>query len=233
MSKERFSFYKEYPKTCKPDDFWGQVKRTVNGKPVSQEQIDMIVKSIVEGLNLKHNDTLLDLCCGNGALSNLLFSYCSGGLGVDFSEYLISVANRFFSDYEKNREYILNDVVSFCENPVEPMRFTKAVCYGSFSFIEHERAEKLLCLLKMNFSNLKLVYIGNCPDKSLLSEFFKNRPFEPGVENDPDSPIGIWRTRDEFELLAFNTGWKISFRKMPPSFYASHYRYDVILTNEK
>jgi len=30
--------YKEYPKTLDPDDVWGQVRRTVNGKPVSEDQ---------------------------------------------------------------------------------------------------------------------------------------------------------------------------------------------------
>ena len=39
------TFYKEHPKTCDPEDFWGQVKRTVNGKPIPQAQIDMIVES--------------------------------------------------------------------------------------------------------------------------------------------------------------------------------------------
>ena len=31
--------YKEYPKTLPPDDFWGQVRRTVMGKPISESEI--------------------------------------------------------------------------------------------------------------------------------------------------------------------------------------------------
>ena len=50
--------HKEYPKTCRPDDFWGQVKRTVHGKPVSQDQIDMIIYAIRNGLSLSHEDIL-------------------------------------------------------------------------------------------------------------------------------------------------------------------------------
>ena len=34
------SFYKEHPKTCDPEDFWGQVKRTVN------ERYEMIFKAV-------------------------------------------------------------------------------------------------------------------------------------------------------------------------------------------
>jgi SAM-dependent methyltransferase len=229
MKKERFSFYKEHPKTCSPDDFWGQVKRTVNGMPVSQDQIDMIVNAVVAGLELNQDDILLDLCCGNGALSALLFRHCRGGLGVDFSEYLISVANANFSA-PPHETYMLQDVVEYCGNPVTPERFTKMVCYGSFPFIEYERAEAMLRLLGENFPSLARAFIGNCPDRELMAEFFGDRQLEPGTENDPDSPIGIWRSQEEFIALANRCGWHAVIHKMPPQYYAAHYRYDVILS---
>lgn len=229
MSKEKFTFYKEHPKTCSPDDFWGQVKRSVNGVPVSQDQIDMIIIAVITELELVQDDILLDLCCGNGALSALLYKRCNGGLGVDFSEYLISIANENFAA-PPAETYILQDVVEYCERPITPDRFTKAVCYGSFPFIEHERAESLLCLLNNNFPNLKRVFIGNCPDKNLLMDFYDDRTFEPGIEKEPDSPIGLWRTQEEFILLAQSCGWRASIHKMPSHYYAAHYRYDVILS---
>src|SRR5262245_10350175 len=61
--------FKNHPQTCDPDDYWGQVKRTVGGQPVSQEQIDLIVAAVKRGLQLGPEDTLLDICCGNGALT--------------------------------------------------------------------------------------------------------------------------------------------------------------------
>lgn len=229
MSQDKFPFYKEHPKTCEPDDFWGQVKRTVNGEPVSQEQIDMIVDAVVAGLALDSGDTLLDLCCGNGALSTILFNRCRGGLGVDFSEHLISIANRYFAS-PPEQTYILQDVVIFCEDPPTPDKFTKILCYGSFPFIEHERAESLLRLLRNNFANVEKVFIGNCPDKSQLSSFYGDTPFERGTENDPASPIGIWRTEVEFVDMAERCGWQAAIHKMPDKYYAAHYRYDVVLS---
>ncbi|MFC1819350.1 class I SAM-dependent methyltransferase [Thermodesulfobacteriota bacterium] len=231
MNMEKFSFYKEHPKTCAPDDFWGQVKRTINGIPVSQEHIDIIVHAVIEGLQLTKEDNLLDLCCGNGALSTIIFRHCNAGVGVDFSKYLISVAQKNFSDAPRET-YILSDVIDFCEEPRSSDIFSKALCYGSFAYLEHHRAERLLYLLRNNFPNIERVFIGNCPDRGLLSDFVKDRQFEPGTEDDPDSPIGIWRTKEEFSALATCCGWKISFQKMPDYFYAAHYRYDVILTHE-
>ncbi|PCJ83905.1 MAG: hypothetical protein COA54_14665 [Thiotrichaceae bacterium] len=229
MTKEKFRFYKDHPKTCNKDDFWGQVKRTVNGVPVSQDQIDFIVSAVTNELKLNREDMLLDLCCGNGALSALFFEYCSGGLGVDFSEYLISIANKNFSD-SQNKKFILQDVVEFCECPIMANKFTKMVCYGSFSYIEKERAKSLLCLLKSEFHNLERIFIGNCPDKNLLADFYGEQLIEPGIENEPDSPIGIWRTQEEFILLAKDCGWRAAIHKMSDQYYAAYYRYDVILT---
>jgi hypothetical protein len=228
MSNEKFSFYKEYPKGCAEEDFWGQVKRTVNGVPVAQEQIDLIVSAVVSGLCLSKKDVLLDLCCGNGALSNLFFEHCSSGLGVDFSEYLISIANKFFTA-RADFNYILSDVVAFCSNPITPDLFTKAVCYGSFSYLEKDKSEALLVCLAKNFKNLERVFIGNCPDKSCISQFFGSQSRAPEIEDEPDSAVGIWRTKDEFVSMADKCGWKVMFTKMPDLFYAAHYRFDVIL----
>jgi SAM-dependent methyltransferase len=231
MNQNVHRVYNEYSKNCRPDDFWGQVKRTVNGVPASQDQIDMIVSAVVAGLTLNKQDRLLDLCCGNGALSSLLLKHCKGGLGVDFSEYLISVANANFAA-PPDQTYLLRDVVQFCENPVTPDLFSKAVCYASFAYIEHDMAQTLLHLLKKNFPNIKRVFIGNCPDKECLSDFYGDRPFVPGTENDPGSPLGIWRTQEEFISLAEQCGWQARVQKMPEKYFAAYYRYDVVLSRK-
>ena len=41
MAKQDNSFmHKEFPKQFSKDDFWSQIKRTVDGKPVSEDDID-------------------------------------------------------------------------------------------------------------------------------------------------------------------------------------------------
>jgi SAM-dependent methyltransferase len=221
------SFYKEHPKTCDPGDFWGQVKRTVNGKPITQEQIDMIVDAVCNGLELSANDVLLDLCCGNGALTTYFFSRCSGGLGVDFSEYLIEVAR---SNFVKRPQevFLLQDVVDFAHTYPEAERFTKAVCYGSLQYLTKHAAYELFMLLRRRFTRLHRLFIGNVPDKKFARSFFGDR-YKSGIEDSPAEAIGIWRTHEEFRALAEETGWHMDIRYMPKDFYWAHYRYDVIL----
>lgn len=226
---ERFSFYKEHPKSCAPDDFWGQVKRTVNGMPVSDDQIAMIVEAVSYGLDLRQDDLLLDLCCGNGALSRLFFEKCRGGLGVDFSKKLIEVAKENF-ECLPSQVYLLDDVVEHARNETEPERYTKLLCYGSFAYLEAHRAEELVRLCFERFSNASVFYIGNLPDKDQMETFFTDRTYSEGIENEADSAIGIWRTTDELCAIAEAAGWEVSFRTMPKDFYAARYRYDVVLT---
>lgn len=221
-------FYKEHPKTCEPDDFWGQVKRTVNGKPVTQDQIDMIVHAACNALDLTKKDILLDLCCGNGALTTYFFSACKGGLGVDFSEYLIGIAHKHFinSSYE---DYLLEDVLIFVREYSRPDQFTKAICYGSIQYLPRESVTQLFSELRNRFTKLQSLFIGNVPDKEFVMDFFKDK-YEQGIEDSPQNPIGIWWSKEEFIELAKSTGWIPKFTKMPTNFYSSHYRFDVLLT---
>jgi len=221
-------FYKEHPKTCDPDDYWGQVKRTINGKPVTQDQIDMIVAAVCDGVDLARDDFLLDLCCGNGALTSYFFQRCAGGVGVDFSEFLVDIAKQRFSK-RPSEEYLLRDALDYVKHCDRPERFTKAVCYGAFMFFPADSAAELLVVLRRRFTSLASLFIGNLPDKGRIADFFHDGEYRDGIEDDAASPTGIWRTADEFVRISEAAGWSASIRRMPPSFYAAHYRFDAVL----
>lgn len=222
------SDYKEYPKTLDPDDLWGQVRRTMFGKPVTEEQIGMIVGAIRNGLQMKKPDCLLDLACGNGALSRHFFPDCSGFVGSDYSEYLISVAKRKF-EHLPDYEFFCSDVVSHLLSEKRPERFTHVLCYGSFAFFPAADAETALTTLRQRFPNVRRAYIGNLPDKDRAPFFFPAGKDYVAELDQHDSQIGIWRSKEDMTELARQTGWSIQFYMMPETFFASHYRYDAVL----
>jgi cyclopropane fatty-acyl-phospholipid synthase-like methyltransferase len=222
-------YFKEHPKTCAPDDFWGQVKRTVNGKPVTQDQIDMIVAAVRDGLQLGGEDVVLDICCGNGALTTYFFQYSAGGLGVDFSDYLIEVARQNFVKRE-SEAFLLADVVEFARSHERPERFTKAVCYGSFQYLPKDAAAEFLRHLRARFTGLRAFFIGNIPDRERAASFHGKKVAHAKLDS-PETPIGIWRSREEFTKLAADTGWRASYSLMPAAYYGAGYRYDVLLTS--
>ena len=220
--------FKVYPKGLGEKDYWGQVKRTVNGKPVSEDQIQLILNAVCANLELRPGggDTLLDLGCGNGALSQLLFDRIFAFLGVDYSEYLISVAKREFEQLPDFR-FDLADVMDYVIGERAPERFNKVLCYGCFSYFP--LAEDLLSRLYQRFTNVTHVFLGNLPDKARMDHFYRGALPDADELANHDSKIGIWRTAEDLIALAERAGWKARISYMPTTFFASHYRYDVTL----
>lgn len=229
MSSKNDYYFKDHPKTCDPDDFWGQVKRTINGKPITQEQIDLIVQLISDGLQIEHNDQLLDLCCGNGALTVLISKNSAACVGVDMSETLINIANKNFAKAGK-LSFELSDVCQYVRRQPTPNQFTKALCFGSFQYLPHDVAKELLNSLRTRFANIQKFFIGELPNKDCSDAFFKDKNYPPADLDSHATPIGIWRSPDEMIQLAKSTGWNADIRLKPSRYYAAHYRYDVLLT---
>lgn len=221
--------FKDHPQRCDRDDLWGQVKRTVGGKPVTVEQINMIVSAILNGLALEPDDRLLDLCCGNGALTTQVIEHCAGGLGVDYSDLLIEVANERFAR-GLDEQYVLDDALAWLRNGEGPETFSKALCYGAFPYFPPAAALAFLQTLHQRFSGVTQVFLGQLPDRSRMDEFFTNRVRTPGEEDEPGSLMGIWRTQEQMVALAREAGWDARCVRMPETFFSAHYRFDAILT---
>ncbi|RDU98392.1 class I SAM-dependent methyltransferase [Trinickia dinghuensis] len=224
--------YDAHARTCAPDAFWAQVKRTVHGKPVSEEQIEWIVGEIKRKLALVPEDVLLDLACGNGALSHRLVEDCSALVGVDISEYLIEVANRHFAEPPRVT-FAAEGAAQFVSAHADPQRFTKVLCYGSFAYFSEEDARTTLRILNERFVNVNSIFIGNLPDRDRAAAFYALREPQPGELDDPRAQIGIWRTREAFAEMAAACGWDAQFSAMPGEFFSVHYRYDVLLRRSK
>jgi len=225
------SDYKDYPRTLAEDDLWGQVRRTVHGKPVSEEQIAMIVAQVRASLAFEPGDVLLDLACGNGALSSHFFDDVAALHGVDYSDYLIEVAQRRFVIPGRS-SFAVQDAAGYVAAEPEPQRFTKVLCYGSFTFFSAEDARRVLRGLHDRFVNVRRVMIGNLPDRDRAHRFYPAGKDVTAELDDPAAQIGIWRSGPQLEALARDTGWRLELRQMPPDFYAASYRFDAILHRE-
>jgi cyclopropane fatty-acyl-phospholipid synthase-like methyltransferase len=229
MSENIRRRYNEYVRTAAPGDFLSQVRRTLDGKPVPAEQVELIVDRILTGLLLVGEDTVLDLCCGNGVLSDRIFERCLGGTGVDISDELIAVAHENFERLPERR-YIWSDVVDYVQNAQLDREFTKAFCYGSLPHLTDDAVQTMLAELRRRCPTITRAFIGNLPDKAHMMEFYYEDAYVPGMEDDPETSMGIWRTQDEFSALAESAGWSAELLNISPGYYAAYYRYDAILT---
>jgi SAM-dependent methyltransferase len=221
--------YDAWARTVAGDDLWAQVRRTVRGKPVPERQIELIASTILARLDLRPSDTVLDLACGNGALSARLFASCGAYLGSDKSAYLIGIARSRFESPPRRRFAVLGAAEHVRSEP-EPERFTKVLCYGSFAYFSQADAATVLRGLRHRFPAVRRVFIGNLPDRSRAAAFYADRTPSEQELADPNSQIGVWRSREDFAELARSCGWHPEITAMPPEFFAAEYRYDALLT---
>jgi hypothetical protein len=70
----------------------------IGGVVLDDAWMAKIAARIAVQLDLQQEDNLLDVCCGNGALSRALLPYCHHMVGIDFSENLIKQAQSFESN---------------------------------------------------------------------------------------------------------------------------------------
>lgn len=221
--------YDAHARTCDADDLWGQVKRTVNGRPLPDAQIAMIVDTVATLLDLQPCDRLLDLCCGNGALSHHWFGKCTAGLGVDASPHLIEIANARFATRETDR-FVVSEALSHLQKNPRSSNFTKAVCYGSLQYFSPKRAAELLCALRTGCTDISRVVIGNIPDRDRAPLFFTAERMDEAVLDSPLEPVGVWYSTHEFAEMAKRCGWNCTISVMPEGFHAAHYRFDALLS---
>jgi SAM-dependent methyltransferase len=223
------SLYETHARSCDPMDFHGQVMRNPHGKSVGTDQIAMILDAIVQALDIRTHDVLLDLCCGNGAITDPIFARCRGGLGVDLTPYLIEVAKRNF-ERPPDRLYSVADARKYVETADGAERFTKALCYGGFQYLREGDANTMLTALRERYPNVRRALLGSLPDLDRAALFFAEGVPPPLQLRRHDTLFGVWRTEREVVELAERCGWHVELYHMPARFHCAHFRFDVILT---
>lgn len=231
QSEKSQFLYDRFARQHDSGDLHRQVWRTVKGMPIPDDQIDMIVAAIRDGLLLRSEDRLLELACGNGALSQHLIGLCTEYEGIDISDYLIDVAKTHFEN-EPEVTFKCRDALSHVVEAEVPGRFTRMLCYAAFQYFPDPMIVELLNILHRRFVNIDRIFIGNLPDLQNAKAFFGDVLPGQGLLKSNETPTGIWRTQDAFRALCEAAGWRVDFGRMPAAFYASSYRYDAVLTRE-
>ena len=185
--------YKEYPKTLSARRSVGSGEKnrlwqTGAGEP---DPDDGRRHPFWSGIAPK--SVLLDIGCGNAALVARLFPYFDQCLGVDSSEYLISVANARFGS--PRHTFVCEDAVEYAMREPNPLRFDRALCFGMFAYLSDEAARQLLTCLGQRFLNLALFSLGAFPI-AIARTVFSKRAAPAGADLDnPHTQIGVWRTQ--------------------------------------
>jgi len=126
----------------------------------SGEKIDILVKSIMSGLNLKPSDTLIELGCGGGWLIKHFQDRCRRTFALDFSIEMLEIAHRVL----KETRLVCAEVGQI---PFSPETFDCILCYFVFINIDEDSyiEQAILEILRV-LKNGGRALIGQLPDQA-------------------------------------------------------------------
>lgn len=218
------------PASVAEDDLLRQVGKTVGGQPVSEAALEAILCDIRSALTLAADDSLLDLCCGNGLITARCAAYCRDATGVDFSAPLIRVANDRCS--RPNVTYVLADVCALPARVVE-RPYSKILMYEAIQHLAADEVERLLRALRRSTSRDAAILIGSIPDRDRLWSFYdtddRRREYVRRV-NEGTEAIGRWWTQSAISALGARCGYTVAPLPQHPNLHTAHYRFDGLLT---
>ncbi len=205
-----------------------QVGKTVQGAAVSSHLLDVITKSIRSALLLRMEDTVLELCCGNGLITFKVAEHCADIMAIDFSKPLIDTARQRYA--RENICYEVGDAAALSGQPVE-RRFDKIFMQEALQFFLPWQVDGLLSSLAMSASRMAPIFLSSIPDLDRLRDFYdtpdRYRQYCESTARGLE-PIGTWWRRDDLIALVERHGYHATVLKQDAELHTAHYRFDLL-----
>lgn len=229
MSEQIKQYYRERVKNNDRNNFLWQVGKTVGGREVSNEQIELIVKNIASRLQFDKSDVVLDIGCGNGLLTKKISRYVSKVTGIDLTPELYEIAKQY--NLTDNITYINGDVLNF--NIVErDEKFTKVYLYEVIQHLNYREVDTLFTKLKNITVSKAIIFIGGILDVEKKWDFFdtveRRCSYFAGLLSGSD-PLGVWYHKDFFNCLSKKHNLHVEYVAQENKLYTCHYRFDCLL----
>jgi len=218
-------------------DFWNkkaqsenpnlQVGRIKANNEIGDQHLELITASIIDLLRIKASDELLDVCCGNGLLTEMLAPYCKSIVGIDFSDSLIH--NAYHNKKANNTSYFLADARNFSLE----RKFDKIYLYFSFQYFESNKiGENVIRQMLEHLKPGGKILIGDIPNEEKWAVYYdtfekKMRYIKHKIFGRND--MGKFWSKTELDRISHKLnckGRKISQSSLLPYFL---YRFDYLI----
>ena len=213
-----------------PQDKLMQVRRTLHGQPITQDEVAFIRSSLLAALALESEDRVLDLCCGNGLLTLDLAQRARSVVAVDFARPLLASLG------EELAGSGLRNVTVLCEDAMKADfaagTFSKVVMAGALQHFSLAQTVTLFSRLATWLAPGGRLLVTDIPDQSRQWAFHDTperaaahfRALEAGT------PIlGTWFSPEWLERLARFAGFsQVQIQTQPPQRSCAGYRLDLL-----
>jgi len=219
------------PKLVGEKEYLNQVEHTLNGLPYDDGQFQSMVLGICNCLDLKKDDVLLDICCGNGVITTELAKKCRKVVGVDFSIPLLKVANR--DHRPANVNYHLGNVIDFDKmSKIPPGAFTKVLMHGALQYFRKRELALLLDNILQLSADQRKILISSIPDKKRKWNFYstpQKKLFYLFYKISGRDAIGTWWDRRWIKTTCNRLGLQCNLQEHSIDKPVASWRYDVLL----
>ncbi len=175
---------------------------------------------------------MLDVCCGNGILTQQIAKKGNQIIGVDNSVKLLKVVAENYNDL--NVAHINCNALNISQS-MENKLFDKIYLQFSFQYFDEKKDGKRVIseMLKSLKPNGK-IFIGDIPNHDNFFEFYgsfmkKLRYLKDKMLN-KNSMGKFWKV-SELDAICQKLGVNETFLKQPKELPYSHYRFDYLIEN--
>jgi 2-polyprenyl-3-methyl-5-hydroxy-6-metoxy-1,4-benzoquinol methylase len=216
-------------------EFLKQIGNTIAGIPISSDQFNSSISDINDALDITSNDIILDLCCGNGIRTYEISKVCNSIIGIDFSQPLITIANKYFK--KENITYYCMSILDkkIREIGLEP--FTKIYMYEALQHFDKCDFEKILNQIRYLSSSKAVVLLASIPDSEKLWDFWnfdaRRRKYYLHRKDKKTDPLGTWWTKNEINTICVRSGFDVQFQEQNEHTHTAYYRFNVRLTQQE
>jgi len=219
-------YYNNRVNNLKPNEHMLQVGHSINGVGITQQDLNCIVTDVIKGLSLSLNDNLLDLCCGNGVITQQLSKYCQTICAMDISNELIAIAKKSYST--SNIEYKTKDVYYLSEYIDKKQNINKVVMFAALQHFKQSDFTALLkSILSICGSNTK-IFFGFVTDNEYKWSFHntlkkKSCYFYRKILN--TDMMGTWWDKGFIKKVCGSLNLSCSFQQLESGRYGYPYRF--------
>lgn len=197
-------FWSEYQTDLANNDEQSQVLRTRNRKPIDQRKWEMTLNIVSQQLELQSDDTLLDLCCGNGLFTAAFAPRIAGVEAVDISPVL---TGRLAARSLPNVSVLTSDMR---DTQFAQQSFSKVLWYAGIQYIDESDIVAMVRRIRGWMKPGGILMIGDIPDRAKLWDYFNDDTrraayFDGLAQRKP--VIGSWLEARWMERLCLASGF--------------------------
>lgn len=215
------------------DDLLFQVGHTEGGQAISADQFAAMVDDLRGLLELSPEDRLLDLCCGNGAITAVLAAEVSATVGLDLVEDLVAVARRQDTAGVHVR-YQQCDLRKLSELPaLEEEPFSRVLLQAALQHFTPEDFNPLMREILRRSRPDAVIVIGFIPEagkQRFLLNTLRKRLYNRYLRIRGRDVFGHWWSRAELTQACADLGLSCSFHPVHDSLLASSHRFNMRVT---